>query len=58
MGKRSVTVDIGLRLSRDFGMSEDSWIGLQLEYDDSNAKDSLSKLLADIRPWKPDLPAT
>lgn len=53
-GKRSVTADTGLRLSRFFGMSDDFWIGLQMDYDAANAKDSLSKILAEIRPWHPD----
>lgn len=50
-GTRSVTADTGLLLSRFFGMSEDFWIGLQMDYDAANAKDSLSKTLAKIRPW-------
>ncbi len=57
-GKRSVTADTGLRLSRFFGLSDGFWIGLQLDYDAANAKDSLSKVLANIRPWKPDVAAT
>lgn len=50
-GKRSVTVDTGLRLSRFFGMSEDFWTGLQLDYDAATAKDALAQELAQIRPW-------
>src|SRR5690349_7413661 len=51
-GMRSVTADTGLRLSRFFGMSENFWIGLQLDYDAAVAKDSLAETLAKIRPWK------
>lgn len=50
-GNRSVTVDTGLRLSRFFGMSEDFWTGLQLDYDAATAKDALAEELAQIRPW-------
>jgi addiction module HigA family antidote len=50
-GKRSVTADTGLRLSRFFGMSESFWIGLQLDYDAALAKDALAKILDRIKPW-------
>jgi antitoxin HigA-1 len=50
-GTRSVTADTGLRLSRFFGMSDDFWIGLQLDYDAANAKNALEKTLAKIKPW-------
>lgn len=50
-GKRAVTMDTGLRLSRFFGMSEEFWIGLQMDYDAAKAKDALSRTLAKIRPW-------
>jgi addiction module HigA family antidote len=32
-GTRSITVDTGLRLSRYFGMSDEFWTGLQLDYE-------------------------
>jgi len=50
-GKRSVTADTGLRLSRFFGMSESFWLGLQLDYDAALAKDALAKTLDRIKPW-------
>jgi len=50
-GTRSVTADSGLRLSRFFGMSENFWLGLQMDFDAAKAKDSLSKTLAKIKPW-------
>ena len=50
-GARAITTDTGLRLSRFFGMSEDFWIGLQMDYDAAKAKDSLTKTLAKIKPW-------
>ena len=48
---RAVTADTGLRLSRFFGMSENFWIGLQMDYDAAKAKDSLAGTLAKIKPW-------
>jgi addiction module HigA family antidote len=50
-GKRGVTADTGLRLSRFFNMSEGFWLGLQLDYDAARAKDSLAKTLKAITPW-------
>ena len=50
-GKRAVTADTGLRLSRFFGMSEGFWTGLQMDYDAAKTKDSLAKTLAQIKPW-------
>ena len=51
VGARGVTADTGLRLSRFFAMSEDFWIGLQMDYDAALAKDVLSDTLSRIRPW-------
>ena len=51
-GNRSITADTGLSLSRFFGMSDDFWTGLQLDYDAANAKDVLEATLAKIKPWK------
>ena len=47
-GKRSITVDTGLRLSRYFGLSDGFWIGLQTDYDVARAKESLADVLAQI----------
>ena len=51
-GQRSVTPDTGLRLSKFFGMSDDFWIGLQLDFDAAKAKDEISEILRSITPWK------
>jgi addiction module HigA family antidote len=51
-GKRAVTVDTGLRLSRYFGMNDGFWIGLQLDYEAARAKDELADELAKIQPVK------
>jgi addiction module HigA family antidote len=50
-GTRSVTPDTGLRLSKFFGMSDDFWTGLQMDYDAAKAKDSLASVLLKIKPW-------
>ena len=47
-GKRAVTVDTALRLSRFFGLSDGFWIGLQIDYDTAIAKDALAKELRGI----------
>lgn len=57
-GVRSVTADTGLRLSRFFGMSENFWLGLQMDFDAAKAKDSLTETLAKIKPWSFDKIAT
>lgn len=50
-GKRSVTADTGLRLSKYFGMSDEFWTRLQDDYDRAIAKDKLHKVLAQIEPF-------
>ncbi|MHA6800462.1 HigA family addiction module antitoxin [Bounagaea algeriensis] len=49
-GKRSITADTALRLSRYFGMSEGFWTGLQADYDREVAKDALKDQLDAIQP--------
>lgn len=49
-GKRAITVDTGLRLSRYFGVNDGFWTGLQLDHDAAVAKDALAATLARIRP--------
>jgi len=49
-GKRSITVDTGLRLSRYFGLNDSFWTGLQLDHDAAVAKDQLATELAAIKP--------
>ena len=50
-GKRAVTADTGLRLSRFFGLNDGFWTGLQADHDGAVAKDALADVLAGIRPW-------
>ena|SRR4030042_116511 len=41
-GKRSITADTALRLSRHFGNSPQFWLGLQMDYDLDVETDRLS----------------
>jgi len=41
LGKRGVTADTALRLSRYFHMSPQFWLGLQMDYELDVAQDSL-----------------
>jgi addiction module HigA family antidote len=52
-GKRTVTVDTGLRLSCFFGTSDAFWIGLQTDYGTAQAKDALSEVLSRIHRFEP-----
>ena len=51
-GKRAITVDTGLRLSRYFGLNDGFWTGLQLDHDAAIAKDTLADVLAAIKPME------
>lgn len=46
-GKRSITADTALRLSRFFGMSDRFWMNLQARYDLELEKDRLGTRLDD-----------
>lgn len=50
-GKRSITTDTGLRLSRFFGLSDGYWERLQLDHDLAVAKDRMTEVLAGIRQY-------
>lgn len=45
LGKRAISVDTALRLSRYFGLSERFWINLQARYDLEKEKDKLQDRL-------------
>ncbi|MBK7473487.1 MAG: HigA family addiction module antidote protein [Betaproteobacteria bacterium] len=49
-GKRAITVDTGLRLSRYFGLNDAFWTGLQLDYDAARTRDELEDVLSSIEP--------
>jgi len=51
LGKRAITADTALCLSRFFGNSPQFWMGLQTQYDLDVAEDRLGKLLdREVRP--------
>jgi antitoxin HigA-1 len=50
-GKRAITTDTGLRLSRFFSLSDGFWERLQLDYDLSVAKDEMAETLSRIKPY-------
>jgi len=50
-GKRAISADTALRLSRYFGMSDRFWINLQARYDIEREKDLLAgRLDREVRP--------
>jgi addiction module HigA family antidote len=50
-GKRSITADTALRLSRYFGLSERYWLNLQAWFDIETEKDKLgSRLKNEVHP--------
>ena len=50
-GKRAITADTDLRLSRFFGLSNGYWLRAQIAHDTEVAQDALAKTLAKIKPW-------
>lgn len=51
LGKRSITADTALRLSRYFKNSAQFWLGLQMDYDLDIAEDKMDeKILQEIQP--------
>lgn len=49
-GKRRITADTALRLSRYFGTTDRFWLNLQTRYDLETEKDHLSGALEQIKP--------
>ena len=50
-GKRAITANTGLRLSRFFGLSDGFWERLQIDYDLAIAKDEMAETLNRIKPY-------
>ena len=50
-GKRAITADTDLRLSRFFGLSDGYWLRAQAAYDTEVAKEKLADKLDHIHPW-------
>ncbi len=48
LGKRAITADTALRLSRAFGTSEQFWLGLQADYDLEQVRQEIGRDLAQI----------
>lgn len=55
-GKRSITADTALRLSRFFGNSAEFWMNLQARYDLEQTRGELVEQLGEIRPLDADTP--
>jgi addiction module HigA family antidote len=49
-GKRAITADTALRLSRFFGMSENFWLDLQSDYDLEKTRENLHEEMKRIKP--------
>jgi len=55
-GKRSITADTALRMSRYFGTSAELWMNLQSLYDLEKARDKLeAQLIEDVVPLERDI---
>ena len=55
-GKRSLTADTALRLSRFFGTSAEFWLGLQADYDLDTASDRLAeRILREVKVYRAKL---
>jgi addiction module HigA family antidote len=48
LGKRSISADTDLRLSRAFGTSEGFWLGLQMDFDLEEKRRQIAKQLKNI----------
>ena len=48
LGKRGVTADTALRLSRAFGKSEGFWMGLQADYDLEETRKRIDSALKNV----------
>lgn len=51
-GKRAITPDTGLRLSRFFRLHDGFWIGLQADYDMTVTRAALAEQLERIHPYE------
>jgi addiction module HigA family antidote len=55
-GKRAITAETALRLSRFLGCSPQFWLGLQADYDLEEAEEALAEALAGIVNYKDQPP--
>lgn len=49
-GKRAITVNTGLRLSKYFGLNDAFWTGLQINYETATQKERMAETLTKIKP--------
>jgi addiction module HigA family antidote len=52
-GRRGITADTDLRLSRFFGLSEGYWLRLQNAYDLMEARRRTGRSIEEIKPYQP-----
>ena len=50
-GKRAITADTDLRLSKFFGLSDGYWLRAQVAYDAEVTREKISSELMRINPW-------
>jgi antitoxin HigA-1 len=50
LGKRGITADTDLRLSRYFGLSDGFWLGVQADYEPMERRRTIAAELASITP--------
>lgn len=55
-GKRGISVQVGLKLSKYFGMSEDYFVRLQMQHDIDKAKVNSQRALEKIIPFRQKSP--
>jgi len=51
-GKRAISADTDLRLSRFFGLSNGYWLRAQVAHDTEVAEVALAQTLKKIKPWR------
>jgi addiction module HigA family antidote len=51
-GKRAISADTDLRLSRFFGLSNGYWLRAQVAHDTEVAEVTLAQTLKKIKPWR------
>ncbi len=51
-GRRGISADTALRLSKFFGTSDCFWMKLQIDYDAAIARDEIADILREIKPMR------
>lgn len=54
-GKRSLTADTALRLSKFFNTTPEYWMNLQAAYELKTAREAVNEVLQEIKPYKPKI---